>query len=208
MWTFAPPRGEVTAAHLQLVRGREVTVWAASIDELCRAEFAGRTPKTVGEDGQVQIEYPRFGFPGMGGGGSAVGAEILLNSALPWTLTFVGGVGDSIIDLHAVAIVEMTITGGASNVRLRLPAPRGAVRVRVESGVSELTLLRPADVPAVLSVAGGASRLTFDGERYGAIGGETRLESPGADRSPERYEIDVRGGATDLTIVGEGKWQT
>jgi hypothetical protein len=63
-----------------------------------------------------------------------------------------------------------------------------------------LTLLRPAGVAATLGIAGGASRLTFDGERYGAIGGETRLETANA-ASADRYEIEITGGASKLVVA-------
>jgi len=75
------------------------------------------------------------------------------------------------------------------------------VHVRFEGGASKVTLLHP-QVAAVLRVAGGASRLAFDGQRYGAVGGETRLESPGAGDAADRYEIEVGGGASELTVGG------
>lgn len=204
MRTFAPPRGRATTARLQLIRGRGVTIRATQEGELCRAVFSGRAPKASSDHGQVRIEYPRVALAGLVRR-PARRAEIELNAAVPWTLLFVGGLGDSSIDLGALGLVGLEVTGGASNVRLLLPPPPGGdVRVRVESGASRLTLLRPPDVPTTLSIGGGASRLTFDGERYGAIGGATRLMSPGNDRGRDRYEIEVLGGAKDLTICEVG----
>lgn len=197
MRTFAPPRGEATAGRLELIRGRKhLTIHVAEIDELCRAAFAGVAPRVAVERGRVRIAYPRFTLRH-----PAHRAEIKLSPALPWTLTFVGGVGDSAMDLRGLDLSGFEITGGASNLRMLLPAPRGDVRVRIDGGGSRLTLLRPADVPAMLRIAGGASRLTFDGERYGAIGGVTRLESHGHNRDHHHYKIEVLGGATDLTIA-------
>lgn len=204
MQTFAPPRGDATAARLELIRGRRVTVRAARIGELCRAAFSARLPKTSGADGQVRIEYPRFAFAGFRR--PAHFADIELNAALPWAITLTGGIGDATIDLHALGMVGLDVTGGVSSVRMLLPPPQGGVRVRIESGASGLTLLRPPGVPATLRITGGASRLTFDDERYGAIGGRTELVSPGAGHTRDRYEIDILGGATDLTITEADPW--
>ena len=52
-----------------------------------------------------------------------------------------------------------------------------------------------------MRIAGGASKLTFDEQRLGAVGGETQLASPGAERASDRYEIEIGGGASELTIA-------
>lgn len=200
MRTFAPPRGEATLARLELVRGRGVTLRAAQNGgKLCRAVLSGRAPRATSDHGQVRIEYPRLARPRRARRPNHR-SEIELNAVLPWTLRFLGGLGDSAMDLRALELVELHIAGGASNVRLLLPPPRGDVRVRIEGGVSKVMVLRPAHIPATLGIAGGASRLTFDGERYGAVGGATRLVSS-PPNTCDGYEIDVVGGASDLTIT-------
>ena len=52
---------------------------------------------------------------------------------------------------------------------------------------------------AGLRLGGGATRLAFDGDRYGAIGGTTRLRTPGYDHARDRYEIEVGCGAVSLS---------
>lgn len=42
-------------------------------------------------------------------------------------------------------------------------------------------LTRPAGSPARAHISGGASKLTFDGQRLGAVGGETQLARPIAE---------------------------
>ena len=49
---------------------------------------------------------------------------------------------------------------------------------------------------------GGASKLALDDQHFGAIGGETRLESPDYAAAMDRYEITITGGATNVTIEG------
>jgi hypothetical protein len=49
-------------------------------------------------------------------------------------------------------------------------------------------------------VRGGASNLTLDEQHLGAVGGETGLESSGYADATDRYDIEVYGGANNLTI--------
>lgn len=41
------------------------------------------------------------------------------------------------------------------------------------------------------------------GQRYGAMGGETTIESPGVQDANARCEVEFDGGASELTVEGE-----
>lgn len=120
--------------------------------------------------------------------------------------------GRKLLTVRATEIDELCraeftgIAPRASNVRLLLPTPRSGVHVRIGGGASGVTVLRPPGILAVLQVGGGVTRLTFDGDRYGAIADFTRLESDDRDRQPGHYEIEILGGASDLTIAEESPW--
>ena len=51
-----------------------------------------------------------------------------------------------------------------------------------------------------MDLKGGASRLNFDEQSFDAVGGKVRLQSPGFDGAADRYEIEVSGGASEVTI--------
>jgi hypothetical protein len=201
MKTFTAPRTDAREAHLELIRGgTHVTIGASELDDLCRASFDGVSPRAAAEDGQVTIAYPRFSFAGMIRHPSHR-AKIELSRRLPWSLALADGLGDSSLDLRGLELRRLEIGGGAANVRILLPAPSESVSVRIGGGASKVTVLRPPRSAAVLNVRGGATRLAFDGERYGAIGGETRLETPNHDSRDNRYEIEILGGASELTVA-------
>ena len=201
MKAFTAPRTDAREAHLELIRGgTHITIGAAEIDELCRAAFDGVSPRAAAEDGHVTIAYPRFSFAGLIRHPSHR-AKIELSGRLPWSIALAEGLGDSSLDLRGLELRGLDIGGGAANVRIVLPATSEPVSVRVGGGASKVTLLRPPRSAAVLNIGGGATRLAFDGERYGAIGGETRLESPGAGEASDRYEIEIGGGASELTVA-------
>ncbi|HNP70648.1 MAG TPA: hypothetical protein PKK15_06055, partial [Kouleothrix sp.] len=67
-------------------------------------------------------------------------------------------------------------------------------------GANRLTLRLPARCAAQLVVRHSASQLAFDEQHYGAVGGTMRIASPGAAQAPDRYEVEVAGGANELTI--------
>lgn len=106
--------------------------------------------------------------------------------------------GRKLLTVRATEIDELCraeftgIAPRASNVRLLLPTPRSGVHVRIGGGASGVTVLRPPGIPA--------------GDRYGAIADFTRLESDDRDRQPGHYEIEILGGASDLTIAEESPW--
>ena len=199
---FTAPLDGTVQGVLELRRGgTNLAVRAAAMNDLlCRASFPGPAPKAWTEDGRVVVEYPRFSLAGLLQHG-AQRAEIVLNSELLWSLAVTGALGDSTLDLEAVSLRSLRIDGGAGRVRVTLPRPRGPVGIRVGGGASDIVFLRPPGTPALLHIAGGASRIEFDGERYGAIGADTRFETPGAGSQHDRYEIEIVGGATRLAVA-------
>jgi hypothetical protein len=200
--TFTAARDGAKEARLELVHGgTHVTIRPAELDELCRAEFEGVTPKVSSEGGSVAIRYPRFSLAELTRH-PAHRAEIEVSTALPWSLVFDGGLGKSSVDLRGTELRAFEIAGGAGDVQIVLPPPKGVVRIGIRGGASKLTVLHPEAAAVGLRIAGGASRIAFDGRRYGAIGGSTRLETPGAGDAADRYEIEIGGGASELTVAG------
>ena len=74
------------------------------------------------------------------------------------------------------------------------------VPVRVGGGVGDVLVSRPRDVPVVLSVTGGYRKATLDGTAAWSPG---RIATAGAETAPDRFEIEVTGGANRVTVRGE-----
>jgi len=85
-------------------------------------------------------------------------------------------------------------------IELLLAEPSGEVSIRFDGGASDVVVRRPKGVAVGVLVGGGASKLALDDQHFGAIGGETRLESPEYAGATDRYEITITGGASNLTI--------
>jgi hypothetical protein len=197
--TFHAPRGDAEHARLELSRGgSNIEIRSAEIEELASAMFRGVKPKATSGPGFVTIEYPRFSVAELIRH-PAHRADVELNSGLSWSLHLRGGLADSNLDLRGLELRSLDLDGGAANVLILLGKPHGRVRVRIGSGVSKVTVLHPAETAMTLRVTGGASKLEFDGQRFGALGGETIHRTRGDDA--DRYELEILGGASRLTIT-------
>lgn len=163
--------------------------------ELITADFVGPPPDMRTADGVVTMRYRRRMLDTRS---REVRAH--LNRSLPWTIEVDGGLTDLDGDLREVPLAGLGVRGGLNHFDLRLPRPDGTVRLSIEGGSSAGRIRRPADVPVAIEARGGVSRLRFDGRRHDASGTTLTLQSAGYARTPDRYEIDIEGGISDLVI--------
>jgi hypothetical protein len=165
--------------------------------------FHGRVPSVSVAGDEVSIRYPRFGIAEWLGGllwGEGVGATLVLHPAVAWELIFHGGASRLDVDLRHGRLARLDVSGGASDVRLALPAPDDVVPLRIRGGASDLAILRPENVPVGVHVRGGASRLQIDGRQLGAVGGPISLDSDGWSTATARYDLQLTGGASELCV--------
>jgi hypothetical protein len=196
---YTAPLGSIMYGHLQFVRGAaNVTLRVdSSMGDLYSARFDGPLPEVHAQDGTVTVRYPRTFHPF---DWRKRAAEVALNGSIPWQIEFRGGLSGLDADLSVLGLGSFEIIGGASRVAVTFPRPSGTVSVRVSGGASDVTIHRPAGVAAQVRVGRGASKLTFDDQHFGAIGGETRLQTPDYEGAADRYDIEVSGGASKLTV--------
>jgi DNA-binding MarR family transcriptional regulator len=206
----APPEGEGRdfSAPLEGVEGGRLVFssWASRLvlragvgmDELYRASFEGPVPEVKVEGGTITFRYPRrlrlFDW-------SKQGAELALNAAVPWRIELKGGASEVVAELGGLDLSGLEVRGGASSFRVELPEPSGTVPVRIAGGASEIVVRRPPGVAARVRLKGWASQLTFDDQTFGAVGSDVRLQSPGYEDAAGRYDVEVSGSASDLTLT-------
>jgi hypothetical protein len=202
---FAAPLGGATRGRLVFERGAaNVTLHPdPTMTDLCRAHFEGPLPAVRAEGGTVSIRYHSFSFFDWlryAVQWDATIADVAINPAVPWDVEIRGGVSRINADLRELALRSLHVRGGASRVEIWLPRPEGTVSVDIGGGASNVTLYHPRDVPVRLHVHGGASSLTLDEQHFGAVGGALRLETSGYAGAGGRYEVEIGGGASRLTI--------
>ena len=198
---FSAPLGSVAEGRLELIcRGASgVVIHAGSWDELYRAHFEGTVPTVRERDGTVAVEYPHLGAAAIFERGPNT-ADIALSGWIPWRLEFPNGVSDLAANLSVLELCSLEISGGASRIDLVLRHPVGAVPIRVLGGAADVAIHRPGDAPMRFSVRGGVARLAMDAQTVGSMGGPVTLQSPEFDGAADRYDIEVRGGASTVTI--------
>lgn len=194
--TAAPPE----TARLEFPGGaRRLTLRVdAGMSALYRARFGGPRPAVREEGGTVTIDYPLLTVPGRSGLGRRA-ADVDLAPRAAWDLALVGVAGMR-GDLAGLELRSLEVAGGATDVDLVLPGPRGVVPIRIRGGASTITLRCTAGAAATLRVGGGVSRLSFGDQRFGAVGGGIRLQTESAGGAADRYEIEIEGGARRLTM--------
>ena len=166
---------------------------AASAGDLIRATFDGPRPDVHVVDGSVTIRYRRARF-------SSTAARIALNGTIPWTIEVAGGLTDLTGTLDGVSLIGLALQGGANHVRLDLPEPFGTASVRIDGVASSVRLRRPADVPVSVRVRGGVSHLRLDDRRQTPVSGDRSFVAGPFETSPDRYEIEVLGGASEVRV--------
>ena len=198
---FSAPLGSAQRGRVVFANGafRLALRGASEMDNLYRARFEGPAPKVEVADGTVTFRYSRR-LRGLFEWRNRSGGELTLNAAVPWEVEVRGGAYKVEADLSVLELTSFVLTRGFSDVDLTLPEPSGVVPVRLSGGASEVNIRRPAGVEARLSMKGGVSKLIFDEQRFDAVGGKLQLQSPGHREVPDRYEIEISGGASKVTI--------
>jgi hypothetical protein len=196
---FAAPLGSITGGRLEFVRGTANLTLRTdhATANLYHARFEGPEPRVRAEAGAVTIDYPRTFHPF---DWRTRAAEVTLNGSIPWEIGVRGGASRLDADLRGLRLGSFEVSGGASRVELKLPKPSGTVPIRIAGGASNVAIRRPKGVAARVRVGGGATKLSLDEQRFGAIGGEVRLESTDYATAVPRYEIEVQGGANNLSV--------
>ena len=169
---------------------------AAPDGQLIAATFDGPRPEVRAAGGTVTIRYRRQALAAF----ASRKARIALSGAIPWTIELDGGLTDLSGSLEGVALGRLDVEGGTNHVNLDLPRPRGTVSVRLHGVASRAALRRPAGVPVSVLLAGGISSLRVDGRGKRDVAGKRRYVSDAFETSPDRYELEVLGGAASVVV--------
>lgn len=211
--SHAAPRGPTTAGRLVFLSGApnlDLRADRGLADELYRAQFEGPVPRVRLREGVVTVRYARLGWLDWRGrvAGQVVSASVhwrkdrgafVLNASVPWTIELRGGASRLKADLRDAELQGLDVRGGTSQLDLQLPRPNGPVAIRIVGGIGRMAVHRPAGVAVTLKVMGGAGHVSVDGQAQRAASVHS-VETPGAGRAVDRYEIQVTGGASSIAI--------
>lgn len=195
------PRGTRTVATFEARRGVAALVLGAHGEgaHLVRARFEGAPPTLSMDDGVVSYTHPR-GSPLDWLRMRSKWVRVALARDVRWAVRIKGGAAKLEADLSALAVSSFELVGGANELLLQLGRAEGVVPVRIKGGASTARIQRPRNVPMKLVVHGGVSGLAVDSMKLGSVGGLLEWASPDFEGAPDRFELELHGGASDLTL--------
>jgi hypothetical protein len=195
------PVAGVEAGRLRLLRSvGQLVVRGEDLGEsLFDARFPDPGPDIRVSGGEVVVAFRRRRLRDLMSGGA--GGELVLNQRVPWRVEASGGANDLRLDLSTVALLGVSLRGGANQVVVRLPAPAGIVALEVSGGASHVRLERPVGAVVNVQVRGAASQVTVDDQSFHGYGRNVGLVSGGGPDAPDRFEIDVSGGANQVDVI-------
>ncbi len=196
---FVATLGNIKSGRLIFLSGASMLKLNADsrLPELYKARFEGTPPDIKINDGTVSIRNRRRLWLLEWG---QQDAEITLNATIPWQIEIKGGASEVKADLTNLNLVELNVSYGSSSVEIRLPVPAGTVPLRISGGASEVTIQRPGGIPARVRFTGWASAITFDDQPLSGVRNDLRLQSLGYEDATGRYDIEISGNASMVTI--------
>ena len=185
-------------AGLDVVSGVDsLTVTVSDLgDDLARVSTpdGSRIVPVVESDDPVRVAVAS----GDGSGPAAV--TITLNAATRWSLRFSGGAQRVMVDLRGGEVGAVDFAAGVTDIDMSLPAPDGAVVVRMAGGATTFDVHAPPDVPVRVRMTGGGGSAVIDGASRTGIPGGTVVEPGGWAGAADRYDIDAVAGVSSLSL--------
>ena len=123
-----------------------------------------------------------------------------LNPDYTWSFKIHGGTWNTVLDLSGLSISGIELDSGAGNVTCTLPAPSGVVPIRVNSGIVGVTMHRPRTAAVHAVVSSGSMKVRLDDKPVRAVTSDVQWDTPGAPRSPDRYDLTVYSGCVRVTM--------
>ena len=134
------------------------------------------------------------------GQGSGYAVQVVLNSAVTWSLDLAGGTQHTEADLRGGKVGGIAVTAGSDVLDMSLPKPAGTLHFLLAGGASQFLLSLPGGVPAQVTVGGGASFVSVDDQNLTGVAGGTVLTPPGWATATSRFDIDATSGFPRLTV--------
>ncbi|MEV6299092.1 hypothetical protein AB0M02_06775 [Actinoplanes sp. NPDC051861] len=134
------------------------------------------------------------------GPSGTVGAEVVLNTRVAWTLKLTGGAIDLDVDSRAGGLVGMELAAGVSRAVLQLSEPKGTVPLTITGAVSDLTVRTATGAPARVRLGRGAGLATLDGKPRRDVKAGATLRESGWSTAKNRYDVRVTADVSTILV--------
>jgi hypothetical protein len=193
------------SATLEVTSGTPVlTITVARLGgTLLRVSTPGSAPVRPVLSGSAPVVLSLVGSGGTAGDhghGAPYAVSVVLSSAVVWNLDLAAGTQRTSADLRGGRVGAIAVTAGSDILDVTLPRPARTVALRLTGGASQFLISLPGGVPAEVTVGGGASYVTVDGQSRIGVAGGTVLTSTGWSTATSRFDIDAIAGVSRLTV--------
>jgi hypothetical protein len=202
--TFTAPLSS-TSGRLVFRRGAAnlILMSEPGLAELYKAEFSEPVPEIVVVGNNIDVTYRLNMSDWLKGwwfNKDRMAAKFMLNPTIGWQIEFKGGLSHLRADLTGMDIQAISVIGGASDVEFILPQVATVLPVTITGGASHVKLIHPAETGVKLHIVGGAAKVELGEQYLGAMGGEIILQTPGYKDSAGRIDLEVKGGVSDVKV--------
>lgn len=197
---FSAPLGSLERAQLVFpAEGCRLSVRVGDLTgALYQARFEGPIPDVKSKEGVVTIRYPRrLWIPST----EKRAAQVTLSTAIPWSIIIRSGGAEVTAELGGLDLLDMEANGAGSMFHIELGEPSGVVPIRLAGSGSEFIVRRPAGIAARVQPKGWGSGIVFDGQTMTGMSSDVRLQSFNYEGAARRYEIEMSGSGSMLTIA-------
>lgn len=125
--------------------------------------------------------------------------DLQINPKVLWRIFANSGAATDTFNLAGVNVESMELNTGASRHDITLGEPTGTVPISLNGGALTVNIHRAQRTAISVEVSGGAISLDADGNRHRGVGNQS-WHSDGYDEAANRYQIEINGGASTVTI--------
>jgi len=184
------------------VKAAQITMEGADIGaDLYRAHvgYSGNRPDVAFAESNGDLQILQSNSSGFFFQDRRFVLDLKLNTSVMWKIVVDSGASSDSFNLSSVPVSNIQLNTGASREDITLGSPSGSVPITVDGGALTVNVHRPKGVAASVAVSGGAVNLTFDGRQSHAIGTVTAQTSD-YNGASDRYQVQVNGGASNVTV--------
>jgi hypothetical protein len=153
--------------------------------------------KTSGDSRTILLDSPGdviWHFPM----NSGFNWDIALCTEIPINLDIKTGAGEAFLDLERFNLSALHLQTGAGAVRVTFPSHPGLLHANIRTGVGELILTVPPNVPARFNAGVGLGDFKRDRTRFIRVGAYYQTED--FDQAQNKIDIVIKTGIGSVTI--------
>lgn len=124
-------------------------------------------------------------------------ATMAMNTGPVWDINVETGAGKTDFDLSAFKIRKITFQGGATKMNLKLGMPLENTEIKIETGVSKISIQVPASAACRVNTDSGLSSNDFEGFEKQS---DNSWVTPGFNKASKKMTINLEGGLSKFNV--------